>query len=932
MDTKRILDWNEYLDAARAVVAEGCVLLKNDNGVLPIAKGSKVSVFGRIQNHYYKSGTGSGGMVNVTKVTSIIDGLKECGDVTLNEKLLHTYLEWEKENPFEEGMGWGNEPWSQKEMPLDKSVAAEASKESDIAIVIIGRTAGEDQDVKLQEGSFLLTEIEKNMLFTVREAFDKMVVLLNVGGIIDMHFIDEVNPDACMYVWQGGMTGGSGTADVLTGKVNPSGKLTDTIAYEIEDYPSDKNFGDEKKNYYQEDIYVGYRYFETFAKDRVRYPFGFGLSYTTFDLQVVCGEVSVETQLATVQVKVKNTGKVAGKEVVQLYVNPPQGKLGKPVKNLVDFAKTGTLAPEEEEVLTFMVPFLDMASYDDSGVTGHASCFLLEKGTYQLLAGTNVADTVEACTFDLEEDCVICQLQEAMAPVEAFEIMKPISLENETQNPVYQVTYQPVKTATIDMEERRKSEIPKEIPFTGDLGIKLSDVLAQKATMEEFVAQLSDEELCSLVRGEGMGSAKVTPGTASAFGGVSKALVQKQVPAICCDDGPSGMRLDCGTKAFSLPNGTMIASTFNTELVISLYRFTGMEMAANKVECLLGPGMNIHRHPLNGRNFEYFSEDPFLTGKMACAMLHGLHHSNVTGTIKHFCGNNQEKKRHFTDSVISERALREIYLKGFEMAVKEGKASSVMTTYGSVNGLWTAGIYDLTTTILRKEWGFKGVVMTDWWAKISERGKEPDNINFKAMVRAQNDLYMCCPNGETNESGDNTLESLQNGTLTKGELQRTAINVCTFAMGSEAMKRLLGINEQIQIINKPKDVSDVDTSNVEFVVLDGERTIDLTNPVSQKDTNYLLAFDVKTVGVYHVTIKGKSDLGELAQLPCTLFFNGYPVQVFTFHGSEGKEVTLEGEVMLYSRFAILRLNVGCNGLELSDICFSYDRELGKRDR
>ena len=302
MSKKKILDWNEYLAAAIDVVAEGCVLLKNDNEALPLKKNSRISIFGRIQNHYYKSGTGSGGMVNVTKVTSIVDGLRESKHVVINEDLADIYAEWEKENPFEAGMGWGNEPWSQKEMPLSDEVAKQAADASDVAVVIIGRTAGEDQDVKYESGSFLLSDLEVEMMKVVRKHFDKMVVLLNVGGIIDMHFVDDVSPDAVMYVWQGGMTGGSGTADVLTGKVSPSGKLVDTIAYELEDYPSHKNFGDENRNFYQEDVYVGYRYFETFAMDKVRYPFGFGLSYTTFETGVESFDVSKNDKVVSVKV------------------------------------------------------------------------------------------------------------------------------------------------------------------------------------------------------------------------------------------------------------------------------------------------------------------------------------------------------------------------------------------------------------------------------------------------------------------------------------------------------------------------------------------------------------------------------------------------------------------------------------------------------
>lgn len=929
MGNKIILDWNEYLNVARSVVSEGCVLLKNEKNALPLKQDETVAVFGRIQTNYYKSGTGSGGMVNVSKVTSILDGLKESGVVSVNQTLLDTYLAWEEEHPFEVGVGWGNEPWSQEEMPLEDALVKHVAKESDAAIVIIGRTAGEDKDSSNTPGSFTLTELELEMMKKVRASFDRMIVLLNVGNIIDMSFMDTVSPDAVMYVWQGGMTGGSGTADVLVGKVSPSGKLTDTIAYEISDYPSDQNFGDDDKNIYEEDIYVGYRYFETFAKDRVRYPFGFGLSYTTFATKVL--SVEEQEKQIVVTAEVTNTGKTLGKEVVQVYASMPQGKLGKPAKVLVAYAKTKELSPNESQTLTLIASYADMASYDDSGATGHKSCFVLEAGNYQIFVGNSIADAKVGGSFEIKDCQVLEELQEALAPVEAFMRMRPLE-----ENGQLKISREPAPTATIDMEERRLSQIPEEISQTGDKDIKLVDVLDGKATMEEFVAQLTDEELASLVRGEGMGSSRVTPGTASAFGGVSDLLTAKGIPAVCCDDGPSGMRLDSGMKAFSLPNGTMIASTFNTELVKDLYEYTGVEMVANKVECLLGPGMNIHRHPLNGRNFEYFSEDPFMTGTMACAMSDGLHSAGVTGTIKHFCGNNQEKRRHFVDSVISERALREIYLKGFEMAVKESKAYTVMTTYGSVNGLWTAGIYDLTTTILRKQWGFEGVVMTDWWAQISERGVEPSKSNFAAMVRAQNDLYMCCADGSKNTSDENTMDALLDGRLKRSELQRTAMNVCNVAMHSQAMKRLINRADEIEIINRPVDPSDVDLSNLEYEKLREETTFSLLDPPSKQDTNYIMAFEVDEVGCYKISITGSSTLSELAQLPVTLFFNGFPVLSFTFNGTEGKDVTIEKDMWFHSRFGVVRLYVAKNGIDLKSITFEkqdheFVREVDARE-
>lgn len=769
---ERILDWNKYLDTAAKMVSEGIVMLKNENNALPLDTDKEVAVFGRIQFHYYKSGTGSGGMVNVTKVVNILDGLIDNG-VKVNEKLLDTYRKWDKENPFDLGEGWGGEPWSQKEMPLDEGLVKETAKSCETAIVIIGRTAGEEQDNKLEAGSYLLSDDEIEMLTVVREHFKKVVLLLNVGNIIDMTDINRIAPDAVLYVWQGGMTGGKGTADVLTGKVSPSGKLPDTIAYKASDYPSDANFGREKnRDIYAEDIYVGYRYFETFAKEKVIYPFGFGLSYTEFEIKTEKAEITEGA--VKLSASVKNIGSYKGKEVIEVYCEAPQGKLGKAARVLCGFEKTRELVPQEEQVVEIAVDIAKLASYDDSGVTGNKSCYVLEAGEYKFYVGSDVRSAEYACSFEQGENFVTERLTQALAPVESFERIKPVC-----EGGAFSISREAVPVSEVDESARRLEKLPKEIAYTGDKGIKLWDVKNGKNTMDEFIAQLSDYDLSCIIRGEGMGSPRVTAGTASAFGGVSENLNGFGIPAGCCSDGPSGMRLDCGTKAFSLPNGTMIASSFNKELTSELFNFMGLEMAANKVDCLLGPGMNIHRHPLNGRNFEYFSEDPFLTGKMAAAELKGMAGAGVTGTIKHFCANNRETNRHFIDSVVSERALREIYLKGFEIAVKEGGASSVMTTYGRVNGLWTAGNLDLNTVILREEWGFKGFTMTDWWANINVRGKEPDKTDLAAMARAQNDVYMVCPDGEKND--DNTLVALENGGIERCELQRNAANICGFS-------------------------------------------------------------------------------------------------------------------------------------------------------
>lgn len=901
---KRTLDWDKYLETSARAVSGGIVMLKND-GALPLKQGGTAAVFGRIQLHYYKSGTGSGGMVNVSKVIGITDGLLDAG-YKLDEQLLNAYREWDEQNPFDYGEGWGGEPWSQKEMPLTDELVGGAASRADAAIVIIGRTAGEEMDNKLEKGAFLLSDLEEDMLRRVTSAFDKTVVLLNTGGLIDMSFMDRYPVSAVMYVWQGGMVGGAGTAAVLTGEVSPSGKLPDTIAYEISDYPSDKFFGSGDMDCYGEDIYVGYRYFETFAKDRVRFPFGFGMSYTSFD--ITASDFKLDGNKVTGSVNVKNTGSTPGREVVQIYCSAPQGKLGKPARVLCGFDKTRTLQPGESQTLSFEIPLESVASYDDSGVTGHKSAWILEQGGYVFYAGADVRSASEAYSLTLPET-VVRQCKSALGPLTAFKRMV-----NSSGKPEFEDV-----PLTGEAFPHDHAKLPAEIPQTGDRGIRLADVVNGKNTLEEFTAQLTDYDLSCIIRGEGMGSPKVTAGTAAAFGGVSDTLTALGIPCACCDDGPSGMRLDCGTKAFSLPNGTLLASTFDRPLMTELFTFMGLEMHTNQVDCLLGPGMNIHRHPLNGRNFEYFSEDPYLTGEMASAELAGLHSTGAEGTIKHFCGNNRETRRHFLDSVISERALREIYLRGFENAVKKGGAKSVMTTYGQVNGVWTAGNYDLVTGILRDDWGFDGFTMTDWWANINRRGKAPDKSDFAAMAMAQNDVYMVTADGAA--CNDNTLDSLKSGELTRGELQRNAMNILRFLTTTHAMKRVMGCDDETEIINRPADAGDVDSTDIEFHDIDEDLTLDLTGITTEKGSSYAFGLNVSKPGVYKVTLTASSTLSELAQTSVSIFALGSPCGMFTFNGTGGAPVSQTKDVKFLSNFMSIRLYFGGSGLKTQSIRF-----------
>lgn len=918
------LDLEKYASIMRKVAAESCVLLKNDNNTLPLRENDKVAVFGRSAFNYYKSGLGSGGLVNTRYVVSILEALRKNKNINLDENLLKVYEEWIKENPYDEGKGWGNVPWSQKEMKLEDSVV-QAAANSDIALVIIGRTAGEDQDNKNEPGSYLLTEEEEIMLEKVTNTFKRTVVILNVGNIIDMKWVDKYNPSSVLYVWQGGQEGGNGVVDVLTGKVNPCGKLTDTIARNIEDYPSTKNFGDKERNYYKEDIYLGYRYFESFAKEKVIYPFGYGLSYTNFSIE---GKIlSVTNKEVIVEATVTNIGYVPGKEVVQVYIEAPQGKLGKPLRSLVGFTKTNVINSLENEKVEIRIPKYYIASYDDGGITGYKSCYVLEEGCYKVYIGSDVRSAKISGEYS-EEFTLVEKLEEAYAPTFPFKRFKLIFNEEESPKLIMEDT----PTRTINPYKRMEERREEEIPYTGDKGHKLEGVFNNNIDINDFVAQLSDDDLICMFRGEGMCSPKVTPGTAAAFGGVTEELRNFGIPVACCADGPSGIRMDCGTKAFSLPNGTALGCTFNVELVEELFKMVGKELRKNKIDSLLGPGMNIHRNPLNGRNFEYISEDPILTGKISAAQVIGMQRQGIAPTIKHFCANNQEVARHFADSVVSERALREIYLKGFEIAVKEGNARSIMTSYGPVNGIWTAGSYDLCTTILRKEWGFNGIVMSDWWANSNIEGEKATKENKYPMVVAQNDLFMCVADSKSNSGNDNVKEALENGDLKRSDLQRNAKNVLNFVMKSPAMLHKLKLvsEEELNEINK-KDEDDFNIENIVYYKADKETNeviIDGNKFKSEKGNSEIFGISVYEFGLYDISIKMKSDQGILAQLPLSVYYDNALKYTITIRGTEGEFVTETRPLgLVFGNNHYIKLYFGANGLEIDRVTITLKEKI-----
>lgn len=757
----------EMAALARQCGAEGCVLLKND-GTLPLQKEKPAAVFGRCQLDWFYVGYGSGGDVHPPYRINLMKGLADAG-VKCDPQVAAAYDAWCscEENKADHGW-WGHWPMSHPEMPLDASVVSGAAGRCDTAIVVIGRAAGEDRENTLTPGSYYLTEAEKAMLDVVTRAFRHTAVVLNVGSIMDMSWVQDYPIGALLLAWQGGMESGNGVADVLTGKVNVSGKLADTIAKEYRDYPSACSFGGKKFNCYTEDIFVGYRYFETFAKDRVLYPFGFGLSYTTFGIEPL--ELTGKDGSYAVSARVVNTGSVAGREVVMLWCEAPQGKLGKPKAVLTAYKKTKLLSPGEEETLTLAFDERCLASYDDTGASGCPNAFVLEAGSYIFRIGDTVAGTVT-----VPETKCVHQCESALAVREPFERLVAKESNGKTV-PGRQL----LKKEEADLRKRILDRLPARIEPTGDKGWKLSDVASGKITLDTFIAQLSDEELEGLTRGEGtMGSALGTAGNAGAFGGILPSLREKGIPPVITADGPAGLRLR--KYCALLPCGTALACTFDDCLVEELFTHVGKEMGKQEIDVILSPGMNIHRNPLCGRNFEYFSEDPLLTGKIAAAVVRGVQSQGKSCCPKHFAANNQEVRRNTNDSRVSQRAMREIYLRGFEICVKEAKPHTLMTSYNKINGVWSHYNYDLVTTILRNDWGYEGTVITDWWMRKSASPEFPKLRDNAYRVRAQVDVLMPGDMGHLNKiyrSDGTLLKTLEKADgMTRAELQRTAKTV-----------------------------------------------------------------------------------------------------------------------------------------------------------
>lgn len=768
---------------ARQAAAEGCVVLKND-GVLPLAPGQRISVFGRCQINTFLIGYGSGGDIHPPYQITISDGLKACEKISLNTKLLQIYEDWCGKNVPESGT-WGNWPMHYPEMPLDEQLVKEAAQYGETAFIVLGRAAGEERENVLEKGSYYLTDEEEQLLQMVTKEFAKTIVILDCGNIIDMSFVQRYPISAIVCPWLGGMEAGNALADVLCGDVNPSGKLPDTIAKTYEDYPSATNFGGLDFNNYEEDIFVGYRYFETFAKDRLLYPFGFGLSYTSFQTSLM--RINTNQDGVEFVVRVSNVGETAGKEVIQIYMEAPQGVLGKEAKRLVAFQKTEELKPLASAEYTLRCSYYEMSSYDEYGRTGYSSSYVMEPGSYYFYLGVNEAGVTKEAAAELQfEELKVLERLEAICPVKnSFRRIKPVG--NKKLDGTYEKEYEMVEEGAPVLKERILSRLPKEYPATKDRNLPLDFVASGKATMEEFIAQLEDADLAALSNGAGMMNSPFgTEGNTGIFGGITESLRSRGVPPIVTSDGPAGIRLKRYTSL--LPCGMTLASTWNTQLAEELFVCVGKECRHFKIDVLLSPGLNIHRNPLCGRNFEYYSEDPMLSGKMAAAAVRGIQTHGSSACPKHFAANNQEVRRNHNDSRMSERALREIYLKGFEYCVKEAEPRNLMTSYNKINGVWSHYNYDLVTTVLRGEWNYAGNVMTDWWMRPSNSPEFPNMRDNAYRVRAQVDVLMpgsaTFQDQEKGYADDGTLLETLGKTegITRGELLRTAENVLRFAV------------------------------------------------------------------------------------------------------------------------------------------------------
>lgn len=791
----RVTGSEEHRRLSRQAASQGAVLLKNDRSVLPFSQGARIATFGKGICDYVKGGGGSGD-VTCEYVKSVADGLLEKekeGRLCLDHDLLSFYDEYIKDRYSK-----GRQPGLIEEPELPDELINKAAAYTDTALIVISRYSGEGWDrvsngddmkkvvdsadiyalkflmrsVELfPDGDYYLSGNEKKLVSRVCSSFSNVAVLLNTGGVTDSSWFKNNDRIASVLaVFQGGMEGGSAAADLLCGDVNPSGKLTDTWASALSDYPSSSTFH-ESVDYvkYYEDIFTGYRYFETIpeAKGCVNYPFGFGLSYTSFDIRDIKGKY--ENGVVAFEAEVLNTGDLPGREVVQLYASQPKGLLEKSARVLAAFKKTGLLKPGESEKVFLSFDIKDISSYDDKGSV-RKNAWILESGVYSFCLGTDVRAPETGFTVELRDNLIVKETEDLLAPhsldrrlrsdgtweelpTEEFTPHEPVTgrMEpDECEGPMPEV--RPLSGMYMDWSKINTGDVPS-----------FEKVAEGELSLDEFVGNLSDNDLISLLGGQ------PNTGLADVFGFGN--LPRHMVPNIMCADGPAGIRIqpDRSVCTTSWPCATLLASSWDLKLIRDVGRAGGLEAKENNFGLWLTPGMNIHRNPLCGRNFEYYSEDPFLSGMCAAALVNGIQENRIGACPKHFACNNKETGRKSSDSVISEKALREIYLRSFEIMLKNSDPWVIMSSYNLINGVHTSENHDLLTGVLRNEWKFKGFVTTDWWT-LGEHYLE---------IKAGCDLKMAC--GYT----DRVKIALLKGDITSEELETAAKRILSVILNYE---------------------------------------------------------------------------------------------------------------------------------------------------
>lgn len=786
-------------ELSRVAAREGFVLLKNDNNALPL-KNKRIALYGMGARLTVKGGLGSGSVEERYSV-NIEDGLKNAGFEITTEKWLDDY-DSEYSSTYQEYHDMVEDKVKDLVNPMEIIPIAHSyvyrypsgrlvtkedieNSNTDTAIYVLMRQAGECNDRKLEKGDYYITDIERENLRIVSEAYKNTILVINVGGHIDLSFLDEIKGiDAVVLFVQGGEEGGNALSDVLSGKENFSGKLSDTIPLRYEDIPFGDEFsylnGDLKNEYYKEGIYVGYRYFDSFDKD-VRYPFGFGLSYTDFKIETK--SVSLDKTNINIKVAVTNIGEVSGKEVVQVYISLPGSN--KEYQRLVAFDKTKELEKGETETMDLSFSLEDCTSYNEE-----KAAWILDEGDYILRVGNSSRNTNLSAIFDIPQTIVVTECKNCCSLQDKLPLFYPDKEREERVECEMRLRVNPE-----DFTTKTVSYIEPSIKETEE----------EKSILDSLTI---GEEAWLLQGGDLRNPPKGTLEIHGAGGKTVTALLGKGIRNVLFSDGPAGVNI--ANKVKALPGGgfapamvperyswgvlgkamkaqleripgeivyryatawpveMLLAQTWNKELLESIGKAVGEEMLQFGITIWLSPGMNIHRNPLGGRAFEYYSEDPVLTGELAASLTKGVQSNKGLGvSLKHFCCNNTEDNRNGISSNVSERALREIYLKGFEIAVKKSQPKTVMSSYNMLNHIYTANRHDLLTDILRSEWGFEGLVMTDW-GSTNEKAGRPEKT-----APSGNDLIM--PGSDYNR--ECILKAIKNGEMTPEVVRRSACRV-----------------------------------------------------------------------------------------------------------------------------------------------------------